>query len=124
MTDPNPRPATLDGPEQTVLQTVHELNYRFTHGVDARSKRMECSSCHSTETFCAGCHEAGGNITQPNFRPASHTAAGFALLGKGSGGGLHAQEARRDIESCMSCHDVQGRDPSCLTCHTENGTVR
>jgi hypothetical protein len=24
----------------------------------------------------------------------------------------------------MSCHDVQGRDPSCMTCHTESGRIR
>jgi hypothetical protein len=124
MTDPNPRRSTQDGPDQTVLQNVHELNYRFTHGIDARAKRTECASCHATRTFCAECHEAGGNITQPGFKPASHLVAGFALIGKGSGGGLHAQEARRDIESCMSCHDVEGQDPTCLTCHTESGPVR
>ena len=50
-----------------VLQNVHELNYRFTHGIDARSRQTECASCHSTQTFCAQCHEAGGNITQVAF---------------------------------------------------------
>jgi hypothetical protein len=124
MTDPNPRPTTQDGPKQTVLQTVHELNYRFTHGIDARTKRTECSTCHATQEFCGECHEAGGMAAQPGFKPASHQVPGFALIGRGSGGGAHADEARRDIESCMSCHDVEGRDPTCLTCHTENGTVR
>lgn len=124
MTDPGPKRSTKDGPDQTVLQNVHGLNYRYTHGIDARARQADCATCHSSRTFCADCHEAGGNITQPNFKPASHLVAGFALLGRGSGGGLHAQEARRDIESCMSCHDVEGQDPTCLTCHTESGAVR
>jgi hypothetical protein len=24
----------------------------------------------------------------------------------------------------MSCHDVQGADPSCMTCHLDNGQIR
>ena len=124
MTDPGPKRSTQDGPDQTVLQNVHALNYRFTHGIDARAKQSECATCHSTRTFCAECHEAGGNITQSSFKPASHLVAGFALIGSGSGGGIHAEEARRDLESCMSCHDVDGQDPTCLTCHTESGMVR
>lgn len=124
MTDPGPRRSTQDAPDPTVLQNVHELNYRFTHGIDARSRRLDCASCHSAQTFCAECHAAGGNITQPQFKPASHLVAGFALIGRGSGGGLHAEEARRDLETCMSCHDIDGQDPTCLTCHTESGSVR
>lgn len=122
--DPRPKTSTKDSPKRTILQNVHELNYRFTHGIDARSKQSDCSSCHDAETFCARCHEAGGNVTQGTFKPKSHMVPGFAILGRGSGGGLHAEEARRDIESCVSCHDVEGRDPTCMTCHSESGTVR
>ena len=122
--DLRPNNRRTDSPKNMTLQSVHELNYRFTHSMDARSKSLDCTSCHSEQTFCATCHEAGGNVTQQNFRPASHSVPGFTTLGKGSGGGLHAEEARRDLESCISCHDVEGRDPTCMTCHTENGQVR
>jgi hypothetical protein len=44
---------------------------------------------------------------------------GFKLFTKGSGGGLHAKLAERDIEYCASCHDVEGADPVCMMCHTE-----
>ncbi len=124
MADPGSKRSTKDSHKQTVLQNVHSLNYRFTHGVDAKSKLMDCASCHEAQTFCVECHQAGGNITQLKFKPTSHSVAGFTTLGRGSGGGLHAQEARRDIENCMSCHDVQGADPSCMTCHLESGQVR
>jgi c(7)-type cytochrome triheme protein len=124
MVEPRPKVSTKDTPKRTVLQNVHDLNYRFTHGIDARSKQTECGSCHSTQTFCADCHKAGGNISQGTFKPKSHSVPGFTTLGLGSGGGLHAEEARRDIESCMSCHDVEGRDPTCMTCHLESGRVR
>lgn len=122
--EPRPKTSTKDSPRRTILQNVHELNYRFTHGIDARSKQAECGSCHVTQTFCVECHDAGGNITQGTFKPKSHMVPGFTTLGRGTGGGVHAEEARRDIESCMSCHDVEGRDPSCLQCHTVSGRFR
>ncbi len=122
-TDAGPKRSTQDSPNQTVLQNVHGLNYRFTHGIDAKSRQTECASCHDAETFCAECHNAGGNITQVKIKPASHLVAGFVTIG-GAGGGLHAEEAKRDIEECISCHNVEGQDPTCLTCHMENGRVR
>jgi hypothetical protein len=123
-TEPAHKTSTKDSPRQTLLQNVHELNYRFTHGIDAKSKLADCQSCHSVQTFCAECHSAGGNITQLRFKPSSHSLPGFTTLGRGSGGGLHAEEARRDMETCIGCHDVEGKDPTCLTCHLDNGRVR
>jgi len=123
-TEPFPRTPLRDSPRDTKLQQVHTLNYRFTHGIDARSKRTDCFSCHEQQTFCAPCHEAGGNITQKKIKPATHNGAGFTTLGQGSGGGRHAELARRDIETCASCHDIQGADPTCMLCHKEGGGVR
>ncbi len=124
MADPSPRTSIKDSPKQLKLQKVHSLNYRFTHGIDAKSKAFDCTACHEQQTFCVRCHEAGGNINQQKFKPQSHNLAGFTTIGKGSGGGRHAELGRRDIESCMSCHDIQGSDPTCTLCHTENGNVR
>jgi len=124
MTNPSARSSTKDSPKQLRLQQVHALNYRFTHGVDAKSRSTDCASCHEAKAFCVTCHQAGGNVTQIKIKPENHKVAGFTTIGKGSGGGMHAELARRDIESCVSCHDVQGNDPTCFTCHTERGTVR
>jgi hypothetical protein len=96
-------------------QRVHDLNYRFTHGIDARSKRSQCQTCHSVESFCVDCHLDGGGVSFGGFKPESHNLPGFIQL-TGTGG-RHAEFARRDIENCMTCHDVQGNDPSCLLCH-------
>jgi hypothetical protein len=124
MSDPRPKTSPKDDAKQTVLQRVHDLNYRYTHGIDARSRQAECASCHDAQEFCSQCHQNGGNITQAHFKPASHMVPGFVKMGVGSGGGLHAEEAQRDMESCASCHDAEGQDPVCLTCHAENGRVR
>ncbi len=108
------------------LELVHSLNYRFTHAVDAKGKTADCYTCHDAQSFCAQCHMQDGTITLRNDpKPAWHNAAGFTTgRAVGSGGGLHAVYARRDIESCQSCHDAQGSDPVCITCHNDPDGLR
>ena len=115
----SPRLTANDRGEGMRLTKVHDLNFRFTHGIAAKGKLTECQTCHSTEKFCTTCHEAGGNVNQAVFKPASHLLAGFTTLGVGSGGGEHARLAKRDIESCAACHSPEGADPVCITCHTD-----
>ncbi len=126
MTTRSPRLIAIDRGQGSALAKVHDLNFRFTHGAFAKGRISDCQSCHNQaqERTCVQCHEAGGNITQVNFKPATHLQGGFATLGVGSGGGAHAQLARRDIESCASCHDVQGADPTCITCHADPDGIR
>lgn len=115
----------VDGAKQQQITRVHQLNYRFTHGIDAKLNSTECQSCHQIETFCVKCHASekedyalGGVV------PLSHIQPNFTTLGVGSGGGEHAVLARRDIESCVSCHDVQGADPTCITCHLDSDGIK
>ena len=124
MSDPNPRVFPGTSTPQMTIQRAHDLNYRFTHGIDAKSKSSECYTCHSAQEFCVECHEAGDNVTAHSFKPAWHLGAGFTTLGVGSGGGRHAQLAKRDIESCVNCHDTQGNDPTCVTCHADGDGIR
>jgi len=105
------------GKGTTSSERVHEPNYKFTHGFDARSKRTQCQTCHEVQTFCADCHLDGAGVAGGAFKPASHDQPGFVTLG--GTGGRHAQLARRDIENCMVCHDLEGRDPSCMLCHAQ-----
>lgn len=109
-----PEPA---GKNPLVIQNVHELNYVFLHSLDLRAKQSDCYSCHNQQTFCAECHARNQDAGFAAPFPLSHRAPDFVRLGPG-GGGQHAVLARRDMESCASCHDVEGRDPVCLTCHT------
>lgn len=104
------------GKGTTSLDRVHDPNYKFTHGFDARSKRTQCQTCHDMQTFCADCHFDGAGVATGAFKPPSHDQPDFLML---AGGGRHAQLARRDIENCMTCHDLQGRDPSCMLCHAQ-----
>ncbi len=116
----------IDGPKQQVLLKVHgDLNYRYSHGIDAKGKSSECQSCHQIETFCANCHAAeNSDFALTGIVPASHLLPNFKTFGVGSGGGEHATLAKRDIERCVSCHDVQGADPTCITCHLDSDGIK
>jgi hypothetical protein len=105
--------------EPHVLGRVHSLDYRFTHGLEARSKETECRVCHEPQTFCVECHNPDDEPGR--FRPIWHGGSDWGAVpgGVGTGGGRHGELARRDMESCSSCHDVQGADPTCLQCHMD-----
>jgi hypothetical protein len=63
-------------------------------------------------------------VNQLKFKPATHLQAGFVAIGVGSGGGMHGTLAKRDIESCASCHDTEGADPVCITCHMDPDGIK
>ncbi|MCX7797611.1 MAG: cytochrome c3 family protein [Melioribacter sp.] len=115
----------VDGTKQQQITRVHELNYRYTHGIDANNKTSECQTCHQVETFCVECHNSSNrDFAMEGIMPASHRKPNFVTIGVGTGGGLHAALARRDLESCASCHDVQGADPNCILCHVDNDGIK
>ena len=105
------------------LSNMHTLNYQFTHGLDATQRSFECKTCHDPVEFCVSCHQNNGNL-QTGFAPKSHMQTGFTTVGVNSGGGLHATLAKKDIESCESCHSIQGGDPTCVKCHFDNSGVK
>jgi hypothetical protein len=117
---------TIDGPNQQMIVKVHgDINYRFSHGIDAKGRTSDCQSCHQIENFCVNCHAAENtDFAMGGILPASHLNPGFAVYGVGTGGGEHATLARRDIESCSSCHDVQGADPTCIFCHLDSDGIK
>ena len=110
----------LAGSDGQIIQRVHGLNYRFLHALEARGKASNCISCHELDTgdFCGECHNPAGDA---GLRPMWHGGADWgALAGAvGSGGGRHADMARRDMENCAACHETQGDDPTCLLCHMD-----
>jgi hypothetical protein len=115
----------IDNTKQQNITRVHDLNYQFTHGIDLKGKTSECQTCHQPETFCASCHESkGGDFALEGTLPSSHRAPNFVTIGVGTGGGQHAILARRDIEQCSSCHDLQGADQNCILCHVDNDGIK
>ena len=97
----------------------HPGDYLMTHAIDARRGQPDCSACHRLESFCVACHERSGLGTRAASQFSSQDPAryfhpaGWASPTTG-GPNLHAGEARRNINTCVSCH----REEDCLTCHS------
>lgn len=119
-----PRLFAISRGQGMTLLKVHDANFRMTHGLAAKGKAQECQTCHDQQEFCSTCHFSGGNANQDVFKPANHGLPGFVTLGVGTGGGAHATLAKRDIETCASCHDAAGADPTCATCHTDHDGIK
>lgn len=103
----------------------HLGNYILTHPIEARRGRPDCSACHRVESFCIACHERSGLGTRgdrgfdTNGLGTQFHPGGWATAGMGPN--VHAQQARRNISACASCH----REEDCLRCHSaEPGTLR
>lgn len=105
------------------LTSAHNLNYKYTHGLDANNKSYECKTCHDPVSFCASCHQNGGDLVT-GFVPQSHQQPNFTTIGVNTGGGLHSKLAKQDLEQCASCHEVEGRDPVCVKCHFDNDGIK
>jgi len=71
-----------EGVKQQKITRVHELDYRLTHGIDARGKTAECESCHQVQTFCANCHSSNNeDFALGGIVPTSHLKPNFTTLG-------------------------------------------
>jgi len=96
---------------------IHRQDFLGRHAVEARADPASCQRCHSTTQggSCETCHEH------------SHVAAGTSSLnphppgwGLPGSGAFHGDAARRNIQSCASCHD-QGDASNCVSCHRVGG---
>lgn len=113
-----PRGEKIDDARVLTVQKAHPLGYSYTHGFDARAKSTRCETCHEQESFCAPCHETGFDAAGVRIVPQSHQLAGFVLVGGGAANNRHGKLAVMDLESCVTCHNVEGGDPVCAACHS------
>lgn len=119
-------PRTLGNDKAKALsgESVHDMNFKFTHAIDAKGKTSDCMTCHKSKEFCNDCHN-NGSASMGGIMPVSHRASDFMIVGGyNSGGGRHASAARRDIEQCAACHDVSGSEPACVRCHIDGDGVK
>lgn len=89
---------------------VHPLNFRLTHGNNAKANKQNCLTCHEEQLFCLDCHQ-----TQM-VMPKNHSYVNWSNRIPGNGG-RHAKEAKFDFDSCMSCHNDAYTDNVCVVCH-------
>ena len=87
---------------------IHPLNYRMSHGLDARANKENCLTCHQEYTFCNDCHLIEMVI------PKNHSYPSWSNF---TDGGLHVREAQYDFDYCQSCHSDANSEVVCVKCH-------
>jgi hypothetical protein len=91
----------------------HPGNSTLTHAVDARRNTPACDGCHRAQSFCVSCHERSGVGARRGDFASDDPVRRFHPPGFGAEGG-HGREARRNVQSCVSCH----REDFCVQCHS------
>ncbi len=96
---------------------VHPGDFLSTHPSMARRDETRCTSCHAVTTFCAECHARLGlsTFSAPATRGGTRYHPPAAVWIRGPD--LHAVEARRSLQSCVSCH----AEDDCVACHGAEG---
>lgn len=101
-------------------RSIHPNDYISMHPVEARLAMQKCQSCHREQSFCLQCHQRLG-ITMSG--PSDARNAGRFHPPKTiwsdppRNPGHHAQEARRNLNACVSCHVER----DCVVCHGASG---
>lgn len=101
----------------------HRSDFISIHPLKAQGNTQQCYRCHEAKAFCNSCHV---RFPRGSMQIKSHligNAQNSALPGfSGLGGqnysfalGEHATEARRNLQSCQTCHP---EGDVCLQCHS------
>ncbi len=101
-------------------RNIHPNDYISMHPVEARLAMQKCQSCHREQSFCLQCHQRLG-ITMSG--PSDARNAGRFHPPKSiwsdppRNPGHHSQEAKRNLNACVSCHVER----DCVACHGGQG---
>lgn len=96
----------------SVPLAIHPPGYLAIHGFEAQRDTASCTSCHTPSMFCASCHTQASLTRVGSPSPLAIRVHPEHWLNPMASGN-HAQEARRDVLACASCHS--GDD--CASCH-------
>lgn len=107
----------LREPEAIERGHVHRGDFMVRHAIEARQDGVRCLSCHSPPS-CDGCHVERG-VSAARVGAQSPHAPGW--VGGSASKASHGRAARRDLVTCMACHD-QGPATNCIQCHRVGGT--
>ncbi len=103
-------------PEAIERRLPHPGDFIVRHAIEARARSASCLSCHTSQS-CDACHLERG-VSAAGLGSVSPHPPGW-VSGGGSRAG-HGRAARRDIVSCMGCHD-HGPLTNCIECHRVGG---
>lgn len=109
-------PLEVLNPTQPYRDFVHRGDFFSRHGTEVNLERGTCLRCHGTP-FCDGCHQTSG--VGGGVGPQSPHPVGWLDPLSPMG---HAREARRNLVSCVSCHESDA-ETKCVPCHRVGGVA-
>lgn len=109
-------PLEMFEPTAVYRDFVHRGDFVARHGIEVGLERGTCVQCHGV-SYCDGCHQAsgvGGSVALGSQHPPGWLDPLSAVS--------HARAARRDMLSCVSCHE-QDAERTCVPCHRVGGVA-
>jgi hypothetical protein len=97
-------------PMRAWREFIHRGDFIARHGSEARLDQASCVRCHAVDT-CDTCHRGrgvGGSVAPGSVHPAGWLDP-FSPRG-------HARAARRDLLTCVGCHESDATR-TCVPCH-------
>jgi hypothetical protein len=98
----------------------HRSDWIDIHGMKSVDNPQTCTRCHD-QRYCTDCHSRfpGGDLKIKSHRSLGSSGQSYGTSFPSSTWGMdHSMEARRNLQSCQSCHpdgDV------CIQCHRSGG---
>lgn len=109
-------PLEVIEPTAVYRDFVHRGDFLSRHGVEVDLERGTCARCHGV-SFCDDCHRVSG--VGGGVAPGSPHPPGWLDPLSAFG---HARAARRDLLSCVSCHEADA-ETTCVPCHRVGGVA-
>jgi len=94
----------------------HRSDFVTIHPIKAKDNPQNCYRCHDAKAFCNSCHN---RFPMGSLRIKSHMMAGANGQTYSFVTGEHASEARRNLQSCQTCHP---EGDVCIQCHSTGKT--
>lgn len=106
-----------DAARLNYIPKSHRSDFISIHPIKAQDNPQSCKRCHD-QKYCNECHS---RFPKGSLRIKSHMMLGTGGQGYSPANAAeHATEARRNLQSCASCHP---EGDVCIQCHS-SGKVR
>jgi hypothetical protein len=93
----------------------HRSDFISLHSIKAQDNPQNCTRCHD-QSYCNSCHS---RFPKGALRIKSHQMLGLNGQRYAPAINEHATEARRNLQSCQSCHP---EGDVCIQCHSAGKT--
>jgi hypothetical protein len=94
----------------------HRSDFLSIHPIKAKDNPQNCYRCHDAVAFCNSCHN---RFPTGSLRIKSHLMLGANGQQYSFAIGEHSIEARRNLQSCQTCHP---EGDVCIQCHASGKT--